>query len=222
MTGLSTAAAADTRIEPAIEAYVTQQLAQVAHNQGWGAVRHSSSITLLGKSQKRPACQQALIIESDGAFDPLSRQRVRATCPGNWQVDARVQLEVQRQAVHAARSVERGERLSEQHLTLRWTVIGRQSRELFADLDQVLGHSAKRRLRAGQLITANLLADAVLVRRGEAVTIIARQPGIAASVKGQALANGAAGEVIRVRNISSDKVIDAQVLEPGVVGTLLH
>lgn len=49
------------------------------------------------------------------------------------------------------------------------------------------------------------------------MTIIASQDGISASATGEALANGRAGEVIRVRNLGSQKVIEAQVVEEGVV-----
>jgi flagella basal body P-ring formation protein FlgA len=55
------------------------------------------------------------------------------------------------------------------------------------------------------------------VRRGEPVKMIANNDGIEASASGEALADGQPGDVIRVRNTRSGKVIEAKVLEPGVV-----
>jgi len=49
------------------------------------------------------------------------------------------------------------------------------------------------------------------------VKIVASHDGIEASTNGEALADGQPGEVIRVRNVRSGKVIDAKVVEEGVV-----
>jgi len=95
--------------------------------------------------------------------------------------------------------------------------IGKAPRGFYNSLDEVLGQGAKRRVRAGQLIAPNLLTAPLLIRRGQQVTIVASQDGISASATGEALTNGREGEVIRVRNLGSQKVIEAQVVEEGVV-----
>lgn len=56
-----------------------------------------------------------------------------------------------------------------------------------------------------------------LVKRGDEVRIVARQDGIEVSNAGEALANGRMGEVIRVRNVGSGKVISARVSAGGEV-----
>jgi flagella basal body P-ring formation protein FlgA len=83
----------------------------------------------------------------------------------------------------------------------------------------VVGLSAKRRIREGQQLTPALLTGAVLVKRGQQVVIQANQDGIQAKAVGEALANGQLGDVIRVRNLGSEKVIEAKVIEAGVVSS---
>ncbi len=95
--------------------------------------------------------------------------------------------------------------------------MARHDRGYFGRIEQVVGKTAKRRIRAGQTLTADLLDAPLWVRRGQSVTIVARQDGIEASTLGEALANGREGDVVRVRNRSSEKVIDAQVIGDGVV-----
>ncbi|VEB41976.1 flagellar basal body P-ring biosynthesis protein FlgA [Chromobacterium violaceum] len=58
------------------------------------------------------------------------------------------------------------------------------------------------------------------MKRGDAVSIVARQDGIEVTSAGEALANGRQGEVIRVRNTSSNKIINARVSAQGEVAPL--
>jgi len=51
------------------------------------------------------------------------------------------------------------------------------------------------------------------------VKVVASNEGIEASTSGEALGDGQPGDVIRVRNTRSGKVIDAKVIEPGVVSS---
>jgi len=66
-------------------------------------------------------------------------------------------------------------------------------------------------LRSGQL------SSPVVVKRGDAVTMVARRDGIEVSVAGEALDAGAAGTVIRVRNAGSGQVMRMRVAGPGTV-----
>lgn len=211
---------AASQIDQAVAVHMQQMLAEEAKRQAWQGQRHSLNITLLNSAERLPACAQALSVTvSSDDPSPLSRQRLDLSCadaPG-WSVTALVQASVFLPAVHAARVIERGQTIAAEQLQLQEVNVGRASRGFYNSLDEVVGQGAKRRVRAGQLIAPNLLAAPLLIRRGQQVTIIASQDGISASATGEALANGREGEVIRVRNLGSQKVIEAQVVEEGVV-----
>lgn len=211
---------AASQIDQAVTAHMQQMLAEEAKRQAWQGQRHSLTITLLNSAERLPLCTQALgvTVASDDP-SPLSRQRLDLSCtdaPG-WSVTALVQASVFLPAVHAARMIERGQTIAAEQLQLQEVNVGRASRGFYNSLDEVIGQGAKRRVRAGQLIAPNLLTAPLLIRRGQQVTIIASQDGISASATGEAMANGREGEVIRVRNLGSQKVIEAQVVEEGVV-----
>lgn len=211
---------AASQIDQAVTVHMQQKLAEEAKRQAWKGMRHSLNITLLNSAERLPACAQALsvTVASDDP-SPLSRQRLDLSCadtPG-WSVTALVQASVFLPAVHAARVIERGQTIAAEQLQLQEVNVGRATRGFYNNLDEVVGQGAKRRVRAGQLIAPNLLTAPLLIRRGQQVTIIASQDGISASATGEAMANGREGEVIRVRNLGSQKVIEAQVVEEGVV-----
>jgi flagella basal body P-ring formation protein FlgA len=65
---------------------------------------------------------------------------------------------------------------------------------------EVVGMSAKRGLRSGEVLRATLLSSPVMVKRGEPVRIVARHEQIEVSMAGEALDSGARGSVVRVRN----------------------
>ena len=61
------------------------------------------------------------------------------------------------------------------------------------------------------------LQQAEVVSKGDQVVISAASASINVRMPGEALANGAPGEQIRVRNLSSSRVIRARVKAPGQV-----
>lgn len=211
---------AASQIDQAIAAHMQRQLAAEAERQAWRGMRHSLDTTLLSGAERLPACSQALDLAVAGDDpSPLVRQRLQLSCadtPG-WNVVALVQASVFLPAVHAARVIERGQTIAAEQLQLQDVNVAKASRGFYNNPDEVIGQGAKRRIRAGALISPRLLSAPLLVRRGQQVTIVASQDGISASAIGEALGNGREGEVIRVRNLGSQKVIEAQVVEEGVV-----
>jgi flagella basal body P-ring formation protein FlgA len=85
------------------------------------------------------------------------------------------------------------------------------------DPGQAEGKLLKRPLAPGLVLTAAVLEGRPLVRRGDTVTLLARAGGLDVRVKAEALGNGAAGQRIKVRNLSSRQVIEATVVAEALV-----
>lgn len=81
------------------------------------------------------------------------------------------------------------------------------------DLSEINGMAARRMLREGTILTDAAVEKPVIVKRGSMITLIARIGNIEVTAAGQALQNAAAGQVIRARNLGSQKIIMAQVLD---------
>jgi flagella basal body P-ring formation protein FlgA len=158
-------------------------------------------------------------VSADGEHNPLARQRLSVQCPDQpgWTVKVSSQATIRVSAVFANQAIERGRTIGAEQLKLQELDISKAPRGFFSRLEQVVGKGAKRRIRANQALDSSFLAMPLLVRRGEQVKIIANHEGIAAATMGEALENGEQGAVIRVRNPSSRKTIEAQVLDTGVV-----
>lgn len=219
---LSAATTAEQQIHKAVQQHLQQELRREADRQGWRGASVSHDTTLLGNTDGLQACSAQLQLTPVGRAESiLDRQRYEIRCPtsGGWTVTAVTQPAVFVSAVHARGIIERGQVINRDDLKLEPVNISRARRGFYNRVEEVAGSLAARRIRTNQLLTPALVASLPAVRRGETVKIVASRDGIEASTAGEALSDGQVGELIRVRNISSDKVIDAKVIEPGVVSS---
>jgi flagella basal body P-ring formation protein FlgA len=212
---------ANQQIEQAIERYLKQQLTQEAAAQGWEGARFTYTSTTT--SNVIAPCSQLPQVTSD-SNSIMGRQQLTLNCTDTppWTVKVNVEANVFVPAVFSQTVIERGDTITAAQLKMEDLVVGKTQRGFFNDIDKVAGQAAKRRLRADQLISPSLLAKPLLVRRGQQVKMIANQDGIAATTMGEALENGEQGAVIRVKNLRSEKIVEARVIEAGVVLTTFH
>jgi flagella basal body P-ring formation protein FlgA len=124
-----------------------------------------------------------------------------------------------RQTVEAAvlsRPVGRGDIIREADVTVERREKSEVAGEAI-DADAVVGLSAKRPLRAGQVLRASDLMKAEVVQRNDHVTIVYQVPGVMLTVRGKALESGAVGELVSVVNVQSNRTVFAEVSGPGLV-----
>jgi flagella basal body P-ring formation protein FlgA len=89
--------------------------------------------------------------------------------------------------------------------------------EVARDPAMVIGMQLKRPIVAGTPIQMADLMQPTEVTRGEPVRLQLVANGLSVTGQGVALESGASGEQIRVRNISSQAVIQAEIVGPGIV-----
>ncbi len=208
------------QIDQAIERFLTGSLQQEANQQGWQDLRVSQKSTLLNRTSELAVCSQPLEVRTEGSLKP-GRQRLEVHCssPPGWTVLVNTELDIYVSAVTASQVIGRGETISAQQLDRVELDISKAPGGFFSETEQVVGMGATRRIRARQVISPALLSAPLLVRRGEEVTITANMEGVSASMPGEAMENGAKGDVIRVKNLRSQKIIDAKIVKEGVVSS---
>lgn len=198
------------------------RLASYARQAAWPRdYKVRTSAWLPASTKELPPCETGLAMAPSNANDkPWGRIPYDVSCPSpQWQLRARVEVTVTLSVWTARRSVRRGENLSQGDLLRRPVVLDDIYGGFITDASQLLGYEARRNLRSGQVLSANMVAPPMLVRKGEDVVIRVRVQGVTASMKGQALSDGGKGDSIRVRNLSSGKELSAWVVEKGVVET---
>ncbi len=91
------------------------------------------------------------------------------------------------------------------------------SRAYLSNPQQVIGKVLKRNLANKALFTSAVLTEPHIIQKGQQVTLQAGSHGLNVSVTAMALNDGAVGEKIRVKNLSSSKIVEGTILASGVV-----
>lgn len=169
------------------------------------------------RPQPLPPCAKPMSID---ALDTrsLARLRFAAVCPepDGWARDWSVRATVSAMVVVATRDVPANQPLAQDDLAIERRRITDMAGAVSVP-EEAAGQSSSRSLRSGQPLHARWLAAPLLVRRGDSVTIVARHGGIEVQAAGEALEPGRQGQIVRVRNASSGKLIRARVVDSGVV-----
>ena len=88
---------------------------------------------------------------------------------------------------------------------------------ILVDPSGLLGKSPRRAIRPGKPVRTSDLREPVLVPRNSLVVLRLELNRMVLTVQGRALEDGAAGDVIRIRNTKSNTVVSGVVAETGTV-----
>ena len=129
-------------------------------------------------------------------------------------------IEAMAQIVICTCPLKRGETLRPQHLKTALMDISSIDNPGFEPGD-FINKKLKRSLRAGSPVLLSMVEALPIVRRGERVKIVINSGPMHLTATGLANSDGALDEMIRVRNISSDKIVYCRVAAPGLVEVML-
>ncbi|MDC8756485.1 flagellar basal body P-ring formation chaperone FlgA [Janthinobacterium fluminis] len=162
-------------------------------------------------------CARAVAVEPLDVRLP-NRMRFAAVCPGaaGWKYEFVVRAAITARVAVSSVPVPAGRALAADEVVLERRDISAVA-DSVADLAALLGQASRRSLRAGELLRKSQFAALPLVKRGEAVRIVARRAQVEVSMAGEALEAGALDAVVRVRNAASGNVIRARVVAAGTV-----
>ncbi|RMF95763.1 MAG: flagella basal body P-ring formation protein FlgA [Gammaproteobacteria bacterium] len=158
-------------------------------------------------------CGGPLAVKLPFAKQRSTRVTAEVSCPGpqRWKLYVPVRLAVFRPVVVAARALPRDSLLTADDISLAEQDIGRLDYGYLGRLEDAIGQRLRRPLAAGEPVTPGNLETPPLVRRGQRVTLEARNGGLTVRTAGIALGEGIRGQVIDVKNLSSGRAVQAIV-----------
>ena len=100
-----------------------------------------------------------------------------------------------------------------------WATVSdeRVTPNVITSADQLIGHEIRHALNDGDVVHTNDVIPARLVIRGTLVTLKIETPYMQLTAQGRALQDGAEGDVVRVNNTQSNRMVEGTVTGPGVV-----
>ena len=165
------------------------------------------------------ACGQELDTFMPHGRKNASRVTVGVRCndTGGWTLYVPVTLSLMKEIAVANRELPRGTILTSADFKIEKRDVARLHRGYIEHPQQAIGKKLKRRLRADAVLTPGQLIIQHAVKKGSQVVIVAQIGGLQVRMNGKALSNGAVGERIKVENNSSNRQIEATVIDSGVV-----
>ncbi len=159
------------------------------------------------------ACTQSLQARSAPIRAGMTRALVAVTCsaPVAWTVNVPVTLDVEQDVLIVRQPIARGATLAANDVAIERRRLPGVSTRFVASPTDLAQKVARRPLAAGEPLTADALAPAVIVKRGQVVTLVSQVGAVTIRSGGRAMGDAAMQGRVRVQNESSRKVIEGIV-----------
>lgn len=166
-----------------------------------------------------PACDSALVAGATLPRGAQARVLVRVACKSNatWNLNVPVEIRRKTNVLVMRRAVPRGESIGAADVTVQSRVLPGLASPYVSKVEDLTGRLTRRPIPEGTAVTADALEAALLIHRGQSVTLAARTGGIEVRAPGLALANAAAHQRVRVQNLNSLKIVEGVADTEGVV-----
>ena len=197
-----------------VEAAARAQLEKQAADSGLADARFELTVV---PPRVAPSCPGPVEVDTLDTRQ-ATRMRFAVRCPqaGGSRLEYIVRARISASVVVVAAPIAANELLTDAHLAVTQRDITTIADPVVAAQDAV-GQTSRRSLRTGDVLRSSSLTAPVLVKRGDAVVMIARIEGIEVSMAGEALDAGAKGATVRVRNSTSGQTLRMRVTAPGTV-----
>lgn len=136
-------------------------------------------------------------------------------------VSVRFNVKAYQQIVVAARNIAAREEITAENVRTERREIGKMAGHI-TDIGKVLGLAARRPITAGTPLTEAAVDKPLMVKRGTMVTILVKTGGMIIAAGGQAMQDGREGELIRVQNVTSKRIVSARVVDTNTVQVIIY
>ncbi len=117
----------------------------------------------------------------------------------------------------AVRTLKRDEVASENDIKIIRKDISRLPLNIVSDAKEVIGKRLKHSVRSGEYLRENMFENVPVVNKGDQVVIVAESGAFRVTAIGKTLEKGCSGDIIRVKNSMSKKIISAQIIDASTV-----
>ncbi|WP_299002569.1 flagellar basal body P-ring formation chaperone FlgA [uncultured Shewanella sp.] len=213
---------AETATTEQLKARMTQVLTkELKQWQEYAQVKgmtHSITVRVPSGADKLTLCP--ILPAMDSADIDFGQVQRKLSCPSKgWSLYVRAKVEVSARLPVLNRAMKRGEVVNGKDVTWMKLALKGSDKEVLTKMDDIIGRQVVRKLHRFKPIKAMYLSAPVLVKIGDKVIIEAKSQGFYAKMLGEALESGSEGEAIRVKNLSSGKIIIAYPASKGKVTT---
>jgi flagella basal body P-ring formation protein FlgA len=177
------------------------------------------SLTPLDSRLNLPQCAEPLEAFTSNGLVKAGRMTIGIRCNAEkkWSIFTSAIIKIYQMVVVLSQPIQRGEIFTRQHLAIEKREVSNLRDDFVTQIEQIENKQATRQLNTGTIISPRNLAEPKLVKRGDKVVISTAKPEFSIRMNGIAMMDGAKGQLITVKNQNSGRIINATVIEPGLV-----
>ncbi|MCP8464833.1 flagellar basal body P-ring formation chaperone FlgA [Pseudomonas sp. ZM23] len=181
--------------------------------------RYEIEVARIDPRLRLAQCDRDLTQALESPAQPVGRVTVRVRCDGSspWTVFVPATVKLFRQVVVTTLPLKRDHVIEAADISLVERDVGPLTQGYLTDPERVIGLKLRRPATNDQVLAPVFLEQAEAIRKGDQVVIRARTSAINVVMPGEALSDGVPGQQIRVRNLRSQRIVKARVVEPGAV-----
>jgi flagella basal body P-ring formation protein FlgA len=180
---------------------------------------YETSITLLDSQLKLPDCLETLELFTTNDVIKPGRNSIGVRCNATdkWSIFTSVAIKTYQSVLVLLQPLQRGETITPQHLSLERRDVSSLRGDFISNIEQIQNKQAIRPMQSGTVLSMRNITEPKLVKRGDKITISSVVPDFAIRMNGLAMMDGVKGQSIKIKNQSSGRIINATVIEPGLV-----
>jgi flagellar basal body P-ring formation protein FlgA len=165
------------------------------------------------------ACPAPLAVEVALPRGTQSRVLARVACRNTvfWTLNVPVDIHRKADVLVMRRAVGRGENIAVGDVIVQSRVLPGLTSPYVSRPADLAGRLTRRPIPEGTAVTADALDAPLLIHRGQSVVLTARAGGLEVRAPGLAMADAAAEQRVRVRNLNSLKIVEGIADTAGVV-----
>ncbi len=207
------------QIDNLVKTYVENSLAQFYEH----TAEYNVQVGSLDKNLKLSECQEPLKPELEFGRINQHYLTVKVSCetPKKWAIRVPVKVQLFKEVVLTARNIQRDQLLTEQDVKFVRTDVSQLSDGYYASMDELIGYVATKPISSNAIIMHHMVKQPVLIHRGETVKLVVKAPGLTIEGTGVAQSDGTKGQLIRIKNTRSNRMVEATVQEAGVAAVSL-
>lgn len=190
-----------------------------SHSDIQGRANTTVSIGNIDKRLTLPVCGTAL----DTFLPPGARVQgkttigVRCQSPKPWTLYVPANVITVTQVLVTNTPLRRGHIVTAGDISLQTKNTSQLNTAYLSNPEQVVGKALKKNLANKALFTSAVLTEPHIIHKGQHVDLQAGLGGLKVSAPAIALMSGAVGDRIRVKNVSSGKIVEGAILASGVI-----
>ncbi|MBL7005276.1 MAG: flagellar basal body P-ring formation protein FlgA [Gammaproteobacteria bacterium] len=173
----------------------------------------------ISKRMKLAQCHEGLSIQFNNNSKQFGNTLLKINCKGpvHWSMKLPVKITLFQDVLVLKNAVIKSQSIDVNDIIVKKVDRKELVRGYFSHVSQLKRLQTKRNLTAGTILSPSNLKAKQLVKTGQQVTIFYSAFGMGIKATGTALNSASKGQLIKVRNNSSSKVIEGIVASEGVV-----